>query len=163
MPQTKEKSKGIASITGSAVRLGRIFALSLIEAGYDGKAWGHTWKAIQGIPVRQQGEKRSVHDFYYKPDPQPYVEVLNTVLVIVAIAEVVKTVVKPEVAISVLKSKGVAVIWIIIAVVIRVAILGTAVSVFRPEVIRFCVYQRIAVKVIVYPLYKFSFNCSKDR
>ena len=56
MPQTKEMSKGTASITGSAVRLGKIFALSLIEAGYDGKPWGHTWKAIQGIPVRQQGE-----------------------------------------------------------------------------------------------------------
>jgi hypothetical protein len=38
MPQTKEKSKGTASITGSAVRLGKIFALSLVEVGYDGKA-----------------------------------------------------------------------------------------------------------------------------
>jgi len=38
MPQTKEKSKGTALVTGYVVRLGKIFALSLVEAGYDGKA-----------------------------------------------------------------------------------------------------------------------------
>jgi len=42
MPQTKEKSKSTALVTGGAVRLLKIFAFSLAEAGHDGNARGHT-------------------------------------------------------------------------------------------------------------------------
>ena len=35
MPQTKKMSKGSALVTGGAVRLGKVFTLSLAEAGYN--------------------------------------------------------------------------------------------------------------------------------
>ncbi len=57
-------------------------------------------------------------DFYYKPHSQLNVEVLNSALVVVSMAEVM---------ISVMKSKGIAVIWVIIAVEVQVAIMGSAV------------------------------------
>ena len=38
MPQTKEKSKSTALVTGDAVRLGKMFVLNLAEDDYDGNA-----------------------------------------------------------------------------------------------------------------------------
>jgi pteridine reductase len=35
MPQSKKMSKGTALVTGGAVRLGKVFSMSLAEAGYD--------------------------------------------------------------------------------------------------------------------------------
>ncbi len=71
-------------------------------------------------------------------------------------SEVVTVVVEPEMG---------AVIWIIIAVIIRVVILVfiSGSPIFRPEVMFFCTDQGITVRIIVNPLYKFSIYSSKDR
>ena len=72
---------------------------------------------------------------------------------------------KAEVATVVVKPEAAAVIWVIIAVVIRVVIwvLIRGRAIFRPEVVFFGADQGIAVWMLVNSLYNFTINCSKDR
>ena len=82
---------------------------------------------------------------------------MNKGLVVVAVAEVVKTVVVK----TVVESEIVGIIYVTVAVVIGVVI--AILAKFRPHVIFLHAYERITIGVFAYSLYKFSVNGSNDR